>query len=65
MDTRTSAEWAAQRTGSLARVNGWDKNYWVHRRNFEYSWFYELISEREYERRLGLVNDDGGRTAAG
>jgi hypothetical protein len=51
MDTRTSAEWAAQRTGSRVVIldpDGWDRQHWT------YSYFVEQISEREYERRLGL-----------
>ena len=48
---KTSAEWAAQRTGSpvvLIDRDGWDRRHWT------YSYFVEQISEREYERRLGL-----------
>lgn len=46
---KTSKEWQADKPEALVfDPDGWN------RKNFKYSWYEELITEEEYERRVSL-----------
>ena len=45
---RTSAEWQKDCTVKVIDADGWD------RRNFDFVWNNELITRKEFERRLGM-----------
>tara|TARA_Y100001956_G_scaffold51641_1_gene50371 strand:- start:471 stop:650 length:180 start_codon:yes stop_codon:yes gene_type:complete len=46
---KTSKEWQSDKPEKLVfDPDGWD------RENFKYSWYEELITEEEYERRVSL-----------
>lgn len=52
-ETKTSAEWQAQFPAPQVRdPDGWD------RRNWEFSWHQELITQEEYERRVSASTCD-------
>ena len=46
-DKRTSEEWQKLCEVEVLDPDGWD------RMNFQYSWYEELITREEFERRLG------------
>ena len=49
LERLTSAEWQKRKpTHHVRDPDGWD------RANFNYSWFEELITEREYNRRVSI-----------
>ena len=47
MSTKTSAEWQELKQDIIViDPDGWDRN------NYQFSWFEELITEEEYQKRI-------------